>query len=112
MRNEYSIRSELIETVAPKRFRKEGKLHFYVRISLEGSSEALDRVELVKYSLHPTFVDPVRVSTSRQSNFDIRIWTYGYFDITASIILRDGFKNDIRGYIEWQVPEGLVLEDD
>ncbi|HVF30647.1 MAG TPA: pYEATS domain-containing protein [Pyrinomonadaceae bacterium] len=112
MQNEYRIASELIRTVVPKRFKEKGRLHFYVRIYLEASADALDRIELVKYTLHPTFVDRVRVSTARQGNFEIRIWTYGYFEITASIVIRDGFKTDVRGYVEWEVPEGFVLEDD
>lgn len=112
MISEYEIKVDLVETVQPKQFSKNGKYHYYVRIYISAADSALDQIELVKYTLHPTFKDRVRVSASRQSNFDIRIWTYGYFGITATLFLKDGSNTDISGYVEWEIPEGMPFDDD
>jgi len=108
----YQIQTELVPGVEPKRFNENGRLHFYVRIFLQAGPEDLDGIELVKYTLHPTFVNPVRVSASRDTNFDIKIWSYGYFDISALLVMRDGSTREVGGYVRWPVPAGVKLEDD
>lgn len=112
MRSEYAIKTELLTHVEPKRPVEGGKLHYYVRIYIEAPATALDSTELVKYELHHTFRDRYRVSTDRSKNFEIRIWTYGYFDIKASILRRDGQTIKVSGYVEWKVPAGMPFDDD
>ena len=108
----YQIQTEPVSGVEPKRFNEKGRLHFYIRIFLEADPEELDKIELVKYTLHPTFVNPVRVSANRDTNFDIKIWSYGYFDTKALLVMRDGNTTEISGYVRWPVPAGVTLEDD
>jgi transcription initiation factor IIF auxiliary subunit len=104
----YQIKSEWDSTVETKQFTGGGNYHFYVRIYIDANPEELDNIQLVKYTLHPTFTDPVRISESRSTNFDIRIWTYGYFDLTALLIKKDGTTEDVPGYVRWEIPAGSV----
>ena len=109
---EYQIRTELVENVQPKRFNEGGRYHYYIRIFIEASQSALDAVEFVKYKLHPTFRECFRVSFDRARSFELKLWTYGYFDIQASLVMREGHTIEISGYVEWRVPEGMPFDDD
>lgn len=100
----YKIESEWDKSVEPKQFTEGGKYHYYVRIYLEASAEELDNVQLVKYTLHESFVDPIRVSENRSANFEIKIWTYGYFDINALLFKSDGTTEGVPGYVRWEIP--------
>lgn len=112
MQNEFLIKSELDAGVPPKQFVDGGKHHYYVRISLDAPAAALDEIDLVKYELHSSFKDRYRVSVDRAKNFEIKLWTYGYFDVKANIILRTGATNAITGYVNWKVPKGMPFDDD
>ena len=73
------------------RFTSSGDSSLYkVWIFLAGDD--LPRVETVTYKLHETFVDPIRVVPRILTNLDCRItiWTWGIFDITATILDKGG----------------------
>ncbi len=112
MNIEYAIKSDLILEVPPKRFKEGGRLHYYVRIYIDAQPTALNAVELVKYTLHPTFKERYRISMDRSNCFELRLWTYGYFDIQAAIVMKDGRTQNITGYVEWRIPDGMPFDDD
>jgi len=37
---------------------------------IESSEEALDKIEYVEWTFHPTFTDPIRRSSNRTEKFD------------------------------------------
>lgn len=112
MDNQYEIASDLVPEIPPKQFNEGGKHHYYVRIYLNGSAAALDQVLFVRYTLHPTFRNRYRIGKNRSTNFDVKIWTYGYFDIQANIIMKNGSTQDLRGYVRWPVPAGGPFDDE
>jgi len=113
MQSNYTIKTELINNVPPKRFVSGGKYHYYIRIYIDAEPETfLDSIELVKYTLHPTFRNRQRVSENRTSNFDIKIWSYGYFDTKALLLFRDGNTQEISGYVSWQIPKDMPFDDE
>jgi hypothetical protein len=57
---------------------------------VEGPEAELDAVEMVRYTLHPTFPDPVRTVTDRQTAFKLDAIGWGEFTIQAQIIRKDG----------------------
>jgi hypothetical protein len=107
MEMQYSVKSDLMSGVEPKKFTTDGQFHYYIRIFIEAAPAALDQIEFVKYTLHPTFRDRNRVSTNRATNFDIKIWTYGYFDVQALIVTKDGQSIPISGFVQWTIPKGI-----
>lgn len=52
----------------------------------------LEKVEDVKYVLHPTFSNPVRVVKNRQEGFRLRTNGWGTFLITAFVRFKSGDK--------------------
>lgn len=97
-----SIESSIVPGSKPQRFREGGRLHRNVRIYLHSDDESeLDKIVSVQYVLHPTFKNRYRNSDNRTRNFEIRIWTYGYFKIEAQLTLRDGSTETIYGFVRW-----------
>jgi len=52
----------------------------------------LDTVENVKYILHPTFQNPIRVINKRQGGFRLKTDGWGTFSITAFVNFKSGKK--------------------
>jgi hypothetical protein len=74
--------------------------YYRLRIFVDADEPGrLDDVATVTYRLHPTFKDPVRNSTSRKSNFEIKTAAWGEFNMTAEISFKDGKKLVIERYI-------------
>ncbi len=68
-----------------------GQQYYRLRIAVDADEpEILDDVEKVIYHLHPTFRDPDRTSTDRQSGFEIGTAAWGEFNMTAEIFFRSG----------------------
>ena len=98
----YKIRSTEISGAEPKQFRAGGKLHHRVRIYLEATEDdALEDIRSVQYELHPTFRERIQFSDDALNQFELRIWTYGYFTIRATLVKNDGSTEDIKGFVKW-----------
>jgi hypothetical protein len=52
---------------------------------IEGPDDALDRIKAVRYTLHPTFPDPVRIVNNRSSKFAVDSSGFGEFTIHADV---------------------------
>lgn len=57
---------------------------------LEGSDEALNQVELVEWTLHPTFPNPIRRCTNRANKFKLETAGWGVFPIRARVKMKGG----------------------
>ena len=63
----------------------EGEKWWKWAVWLEGPDEALDQVECVVWTLHPTFPNPVRSKTNREDKFKLATAGWGVFPIHAQI---------------------------
>jgi transcription initiation factor IIF auxiliary subunit len=98
----YKIKSNEVSRVEPRQFRQGGKFHHKVRIYLEATDGAsLSSINLVQYELHPTFREPIRVANDIRTHFEIQIWTYGYFGINATLVMKDGSTQTTQGFVKW-----------
>ena len=98
----YQIKSERVSGVDYKIFREGGKRHYNVRIYLEATwGDSLDKVRSFTYELHPTFRQRIHVSEIVDNQFEIRIWTYGYFNTKATLRMRDDTLQEIQGFVKW-----------
>jgi len=85
--------------------------YFYVRIFLAETAVgrgdfSLDEVSTVIYELDPSFGDSrFQKSSTRRNDFEILIWTYGWFIIKATVILKNGRAYDLRGKVEFPVSD-------
>ncbi|MCW5966668.1 MAG: hypothetical protein KIT83_21700, partial [Bryobacterales bacterium] len=75
---------------------------------IEGENEALDRVELVEWTLHPTFPNPIRKSTDRANKYILETGGWGTFPIRARAMLKDGSEIRLRHELELHYPDGTV----
>jgi transcription initiation factor IIF auxiliary subunit len=73
--------------------RYEGDNWWKWSVWIEGTDEALDRIEYVEWRLHPTFPNPIRKITDRSSRFRLDTSGWGTFRIIARIVLKDGTEN-------------------
>jgi len=106
-RNPFTVKAERVSDVKAEHY---GKLYyFYVRIFLNptvtsgGDMLTLDDIDFVTYRLDPTFKEPVRTSRTRQQAFEIKLWTFGYFKIKATIYTRWGQSFDLNERLDWYV---------
>ena len=99
----FKIETERVKGISPKKFREGGRDHYFVRIFLKPDSSAeLDEVDSVQYELHPTFRQRIQVATERATNFEIRIWSYGFFSAKAKVIKKIGQPESTEGFIHWE----------
>jgi hypothetical protein len=98
----YLINSKEVSGVEPKVFRKGGKCHHRVRINIIAKDgDSLDRIRSVQYELHPSFRQRILIATDVIYEFEIKIWTYGYFRIQATLLMKDGSSQIISGFVKW-----------
>ena len=69
---------------------------------VEGPASELDRVKAVRYTLHPTFPDPVRIVTDRSSKFRLESSGWGEFSIMAQLTLTDDRVESLERWIRLQ----------
>lgn len=67
-----------------------GKDFWKWSVWLEGGKDELDKIESVKYTLHPTFPNPDRVVASRATNFRLSSKGWGEFNIYIEIRQKNG----------------------
>jgi transcription initiation factor IIF auxiliary subunit len=73
---------------------------------IEGPDEALDRIDFVEWTLHPTFPDPVRRIRDRESKFCLKTGGWGVFPILARVQLNDGRQIKLHHYLKLHYPDG------
>jgi galactokinase len=66
---------------------------------IDGAEEELDAIEQVTWLLHPTFVDPVRTSTSRSTNFRLETAGWGEFQLKTKVKLKAGNVQDLTHWV-------------
>ncbi|HMI04637.1 MAG TPA: pYEATS domain-containing protein [Pedobacter sp.] len=109
--NNFVIKVERDQFIPPKRFKNGKHLNYYIRIYIaygEGeysNAYQLSDITLVKYELHSSYRERFRTSDSRASGFDIKVWSYGYYPIQATIYLRLGDPLKINGMVQFPVTE-------
>jgi transcription initiation factor IIF auxiliary subunit len=73
---------------------------------IEGQDEALNRIEFVEWTLHPTFPRPIRVIRDRKSKFRLETGGWGVFQIFARVQTKDGQQIKLLHHLELYYPDG------
>ena len=73
---------------------------------IDGREEALDRIDFVEWTLHPTFPNPVRRVHDRASRFRLETGGWGVFNIGVRVQLKDGQQVKLRHELELHYPDG------
>ena len=108
----FRIGCERVRGVDPRKVKE--NFYFQIRIFID----AYDRLDLhdvryVIYELHPSFRNPKQISRSIRNDFEIQLWTWGFFDIKAKIVFKEGHVQEIQGYIQYDVKDAkkFALEE-
>jgi prokaryotic YEATS domain/TIR domain len=78
------------------------------KVWVDGTDEALDQIETVRYLLHPTFPNPIRVGKNRQSKFELSDKGWGEFAITAQVSTKTGETISLEHWIDFKQPGETV----
>lgn len=73
---------------------------------LDGPRPDLHAVDLVEYTLHPTFRDPVRTIKTRRNGFKLDTEGWGVFPIYARVCKRDGSVIRLKHQLKLTYPDG------
>ena len=112
--NAFIIKVERDKNVEPKNFDRSKYLNYYVRIYIDIDPSALSRLQnayyfddisFVKYELHPSYVEPIRTSSDQRNNFELKVWSYGFYPIKATIYLKTGNSLTIPGEVKFEVSD-------
>lgn len=87
-----------------KVFHNGGREHYNVRIYLYAKPETLATITKVEYLLHPSFSKQRRVSTDRENNFAIDIWTWGMFNIEVTVHFENCKPRKMTHSVKYSLP--------
>lgn len=73
---------------------------------VEGTDAALDQIEHVEWTLHPTFPNPIRKVDDRSQKFKIETGGWGTFPIQALVLTKDGKSFRLRHNLSLFYPDG------
>lgn len=69
---------------------RKGSRWFRWKIFVDASPEELESIKEVKYTLHPTFPQPVQIQKDKSGKFALESSGWGEFTIRADIHFQDG----------------------
>lgn len=79
--------------------RRKGSRWFQWKVFVDAPPEELESIEEVKYTLHPTFTEPVQVRKDKSSKFALETSGWGEFTIQADIRFRDGRSETLTHWL-------------
>jgi hypothetical protein len=110
----FVLKVDRIKDVKPDRFKNGKYLNFFIRIFLDIDEKSgnnreniysINDVSFVRYELDPSYRDPYRISESPQNNFELRVWTYGFYPFKATVYLKFGATVALNGFVHFDVSE-------
>ncbi len=69
---------------------KKSRDKYLYRHRIYAKGNDLDKVKEIKYTLHPSFPNPIRTVRDMENNFELITWAWGEFRIKIIIITKDG----------------------
>ena len=75
-------------------------------IWIEANDDDLDKIEKIVYTMHATFVPPVRTIDDRSSKFKLEAEGWGIFTIYAKLFLKDGTQVPLEHDLHLEYPDG------
>jgi predicted acylesterase/phospholipase RssA len=75
---------------------------------VEGPEDNLNKIDHVIYTLDRTFPNPIREVTDRQSKFRLETAGWGTFPVKATIIRKDGVKEQLIHNLRLTYPDGTA----
>lgn len=62
---------------------------YVIQILVQANDDVLDKIEYVKYSLHPSYPNPIQTKTDRRNQFQLKELAWGEFNLKAEVKIMD-----------------------
>jgi hypothetical protein len=82
-------------------------------VYVEADAELINKIEMVEYTLHPTFRNPVQEITDKQHCFALQSEGWGTFEIEIRVFFEDGSEQDEVYMLKLETddwPKGPMLD--
>ena len=80
---------------------KELPVKIYLKQNSNGEAYlSYDDIIMVQYQLDPTFKSRTIASKDNANRFEVRIWAHSRFELTATVLLKAGRTEIVRGSVE------------
>lgn len=73
---------------------------------IEGNKTDLDAIDFVVYTLHSTFINPVRKIRNRESKFRLETEGWGTFTTYAKVVLKNKREIFLEHKLHLEYPDG------
>ncbi|HMK24992.1 MAG TPA: pYEATS domain-containing protein [Chitinophagaceae bacterium] len=87
-------------------YKYEGEDWWNWQVWIEGNKDDMDEIAHVVYTLHPTFINPVRKIDDRESKFRLEEEGWGGFTIYAKIVLKNEKSISLEHELTMKYPDG------
>ena len=72
---------------------------------IEGTATELDAVISVEWRLHPSFPNPIRRITNKNTHFRLDTSGWGVFLVHASVFMKDGTVEKLQHFLQLHYPQ-------
>ena len=96
------LHAEAAEVAVTNTARYVGNGRYTWKMYLVGSDAALNRIRYVEYTLHPSFPNPIRKVTDRNSKFSLSGNGWGEFSVGVKIISNEGSVTYLNHWLRLQ----------
>jgi len=72
----------------PKKDAEYNRTMYAFHVIIQATDDVLDRIESVRYSLHPSYPNPIRVVTDRASRFKLKDLAWGETNVRAEVLVK------------------------
>jgi transcription initiation factor IIF auxiliary subunit len=69
-------------------------------VFVAGDRSTLDHIANVRYKLHPTFPDPIRITDDRYHRFALNTTGWGEFRLSITVTLADGTTEELSYWVQ------------
>jgi transcription initiation factor IIF auxiliary subunit len=87
-------------------FKYQGDDWWKWRVWIEAEKPKLDKIDYVVYTLHSTFINPVRKIKDRRTKFSLLAEGWGVFTLYARIYLKDKTEIPLEHDLYLEYPDG------
>lgn len=69
----------------PKKDKEFDKKMYVIQVILQANNDVLDKVEFVRYSLHPSYPNKLQIKTNKENKFELKELAWGEFNLKAEV---------------------------
>lgn len=93
--SQFNIKYDIVKLTPEQKRKLKVSNDYMVDISIDSAGELFQKIEQVKYFLHPTFRNPIITRLNKNEAFKYRIFIWGEFLLRCEIKLEDGSVIDV-----------------